>query len=134
MGEAKRKRTHDTMDGGSPSDAKTAFQLEVFNPLEAMLGGDDRLRLAATREAYLRSQKRPTPVCGACDYEFGCGESPPLLYCTRPMFPKAENFQFICGAICPRCAARSNDELFLAIVGYLRKIIPDAEIAQMGAA
>jgi len=71
MGEAKRRRgeAHETLDGGPPSDDKIALVLEIFDPVrEAMLGGD-RVHWAAIREMLVRMRRRPTPICGGCDYE-----------------------------------------------------------------
>ena len=56
------------------------------------------------------------------------------MYCTRPIFPKGDAFTFIAGSICQRCADRRPDELVAAIVGYLRKIKPDATIVEAGTA
>src|ERR1700722_18054873 len=123
MGEAKRRRgeAHKTLDGGEPSDAKVAFTLEIFSPLREAVQGDDRLYWSAIREMAVRSHRRPTPLCGACDYEFGFGEAPPLLFCTRPFIPKAETHVFVAGAICPRCAALPTDALMAAVMKHLRE-------------
>jgi hypothetical protein len=136
MGEAKRRRAYDTLDGGPPSDDRIVLEVEIFDPLQAMLAlDDDALRRTAIRECAKRAYQRPTPICVACDYEFGCGEPPTALYCTRPMFPKGEAFTFVCGAICPRCASqRPDDELAAAIVGYLRTAKPDLTIVEAGTA
>jgi hypothetical protein len=134
MGEARRRRrAYDTLDGGPPSDEKIAIQLEVFSPLvEAW--GEDRLYWSAIREMQVRIHRWPTPICGACDYEFSVGEFPPLLYCTRPFIAKAEEFQFIAGAICPRCADLPTDTLPKTIMRHLCEVKPDLEPAPMGVA
>lgn len=145
MGEAKRRRgpspfgkssggSGDTLDGGAPSDAKIALQIDVFDPLQAIFECDDKIRLAAIRESATRAFRRPTPVCGACDYEFGYGEPPAALFCVRPMFPKGEAFTLLSGPICPRCLVRPAAELMTALVGYLREVKPDATIVEGGTA
>ena len=96
MGEAKRRRAHETLDGGPPSDEPIALTVEVFSPWREALG-EDRLYWTAIREMMKRAHCRPTPICGACDYEFAVGETPPLMYSTRPFIPKADTCQFICG-------------------------------------
>ena len=128
-GEAKR-RAQETLAGGAPSEDRIALQIEVFSP------GDlsDRVRLVAAREIIERLEQRLTPICGACEREFGYREMPAALYCTRPMFPKGEAFIFICGAICPQCASRPTDELMTAVVSYLRAVKPDITIVEAGAA
>jgi hypothetical protein len=133
MGEAKR-RGNATLDGGPESDDKIVLQIEIFDPLEAMQAFDDRLRLAAVVEVAKKAHQRPTPICAACDYEFGFGEPPAALYCTRPMFPKGEAFLFVSGPICQRCATRPTDKLMAAVVGYLRAAKPDLTILEIGTA
>jgi hypothetical protein len=132
MGEAKRKR--DTLDGGEPSDDRIVLMLDVFDPMQALLAMDDAARLTTVRECMARAHRRPTPLCSACDYEFGYGEPPAALYCTRPMFPKGKAFTFVSGAICPQCAMQPADELITAIAGYLRKVKPDLTLVEMGTA
>jgi hypothetical protein len=91
MGEAKRKRhdPRDTLDGGEPSDDRIVLMLDMFDPMQALLAMDDAARLTTVRECMARAHQRPTPLCSACEYEFGYGEPPASVYCTRPMFPKA---------------------------------------------
>jgi|HubBroStandDraft_6_1064221.scaffolds.fasta_scaffold1000781_2 uncharacterized CHY-type Zn-finger protein len=134
MGEARRRRAADTLDGGPPSDEKIALQIDVFDPLQAICACDDKIRLAAIRETASRAFRRPTPICGACDYEFGYGEPPAALFCLRPMFPKGEAFTFLSGVICRRCAGRPSDELMTALVTHLRALKPDATIIEGGTA
>ena len=131
MGEARRRREA-TLDGGPPSDEKIVLQIDVFDPLQAICEFDDKVRLAAIRETASRAFRRPTPVCGACDYEFGYGEPPAALYCVRPLFPKGEDFTFLSGVICRRCAGRPSDELMTALIGYLRAVKPDAHVGAAG--
>ena len=133
MGEAKRRRAYHTLDGGAPSDDRIMLLIDVFDVFDA-LRKTDLVRLSAIVEVHKRAHRRPAPLCSACDYEFGYGEAPAAMYCTRPMFPKGDAFTFIAGAICPRCADRRPDELVAAIVGYLRKIKPDAAIVEAGRA
>ena len=130
MGESKRRAAHDTLDGGPLSDDQIMLQVEAFDPMQPL----DALRGKAAREVLKRLFSSRTPICGACDYEFGYGERPLALYCTRPMFPKAEAFVFVCGAICPQCAVRPHDELMVAITSYLHAIKPDITIVQSGTA
>jgi hypothetical protein len=108
--------------------------LDVFDPRQALLAMDDAARLTAVRGCMPRAHRRPTPLCSACNYEFGYGEPPAALFCTRPMFPKGDDFTTFSGMICPRCAVRPSDQLHTAIVGYLRKIKPDLTIIEMGTA
>jgi hypothetical protein len=103
MGEAKR-RARDTLDGGAPSDDRIVLQVEVFDPWDLL---NDRLRHTAALEIIEKLERGPTPICGACEHEFGYREMPAALFCTRPMFPKAKSFTFVTGAICLQCAARS---------------------------
>lgn len=134
MGEARRRRrgAHETLDGGPPSDHRIALMLEIFDPVrEVMLGGDPHY-LAAICEMLVRMLRRPTPICGGCDYEFGVGEAPPLMFCTRPYIAKAEAYQLLSGVICPRCAALPTDALLQRLMGYLRKIKPDAALVEEG--
>lgn len=125
MGEANRRRAYDTLDVGEPSDDRIVLMVDVFDPMQALLAMDDAARLTTVRECMTRAHRRPTPICSACDYEFGYGEPPAALYCIRPKFPKGEAFAIISGSICPRCATRGADELQTAIVSYLRKAKPD---------
>jgi hypothetical protein len=129
MGEAKR-RAHATLDGGPESDDKIVLQIEIFDPWAL----DDAVRHAAALSVIERLEQRPTPICSACEYEFGLKEMPAALYCTRPMFPKGEAYTLISGVICSRCARRPTDELMAAIVGYLRAAKPDMTIVEMGTA
>jgi hypothetical protein len=134
VGEAKRRRVaYDTLDGGPPSDDRIVVQLEAFAPLRGVVG-DDRLYLKVMREAYARAHLRPTPICGACDYEFAFGECPPLLYCTRPFIAKGESHTVISGAICPQCAALPADDLMQALSAHLREVKPDIALLQGGQA
>jgi hypothetical protein len=105
--------------------------LDIFAPMAGLLS-DDVTRLTAIRETYRRAHRRPTPLCSACDYEFRIGECPSLMYCTRPIIAKAEEYLFIAGAICPQCALKSNDRLMEDIVGYLRRVKPDITIGGGG--
>ena len=131
MGEAKRRAAHDTLDGGVPSDDKIVLQLDVFDPWDLL---NDKLRHTTALEIIKKLERAPTPICGACDYEFRLREIPAALYCTRPMFPKADSFTFVGGAICSQCVARPTDELIAAITGYLRAVKPDITIVEMGTA
>jgi hypothetical protein len=133
MGEAKRREAYDTLDGGPPSDAPMVMSLDFFEPFDAILG-QDRIRWQAVREAGIRSRRRPTPICGACDYEFALGEAGQLLYAVRPFMPKADSYQIIGGAICRRCAALPPEEMTGAVVGHLRAILPNVELAASGKA
>jgi hypothetical protein len=128
------KASHDTLDGGPPSNGRIVLQIDIFDPLEAMLAMDDEIRLAALLECEKRTYQRPTPICGACDYEFGYGQPPTLLFITRPVFPKSENYVGISGMICQRCAARPASELGAAIVSCLRAVKPDVTAVVMGTA
>jgi hypothetical protein len=101
MDEAKR-RAHDTLDGGPPNDDRIALGLEIFDPWAL----DDAVRRAAALAVIEKLERGPTLICSACEYEFGFKEMPAALYCTRPIFPKAEAYTFVCGAVCSRCAAR----------------------------
>jgi hypothetical protein len=134
---ASRKRSarprFGTLDGGRPSNAKIALQIEVFPPLQAVLGGDE-LYLSAIGEMLGRLHRRPTPVCGACDYEFAPGEFPPLLFATRPFIPKVSNHAFIAGVICPHCADLPIEVLMAALIEHLRLVKPDITILQGGQA
>jgi hypothetical protein len=132
MGEAKRK--HATLDGGPPSNGRIVLQIDIFDPLEAMLAMDDEIRLAALLECQKRAHQRPTAICGACDYEFSYGQPPALLFITRPVSPKSENHVGISGMICQRCAARPASELGAAIVSRLRAVKPDVTVVEMGTA
>jgi hypothetical protein len=125
------KASHDTLDGGPPSNGRIVLQIDIFDPLEAM---DDEIRLGALVECQKRAHQRPTAICGACDYEFGYGQPPALLFITRPVFPKSENHVGISGMICQRCAALPTGELGAAIVGCLRAVKPDITIVEMGSA
>jgi hypothetical protein len=107
--------------------------LDFFSPFEAILS-EDRLRWQAVREISIRSLRRPTPICGACDYEFALGEAPQLLYAIRPFMPKADSYQFVAGAICRRCAALPTEEMTGVVVGHLRVILPGVELAASGKA
>ena len=99
MDEAKRRSSHDTLDGGPPSDERILLQVDLFDAVDEI----DRVRRVAMVEAHKAAHRRPTPICAACEYEFGYGEPPAALYCMRPVFPKGEAFTLIAGAICPRC-------------------------------
>ena len=133
MGEARRRReAHETLDGGPPSDDKIAMTLEVFDPLREAVQSADRLRWSAIREMCARSHRRPTPICGGCDYEFALGEAPRLLFCTRPFIAKGEDFKFVAGAICPRCAALPTEALMAALMTNLRAVKPDAALVEGG--
>lgn len=134
MGELKRRAAHGTLDGGPPSDDRIVLQVDIFHPLEAMQAMNDKIRLGAVRACHERSHRRPTPICGACDYEFEYGQPPALLFVTRPMFPRGESLAGISGMICPRCAARPADELGSSIVSHLRAVKPDIAIVEMGTA
>ena len=134
MGEARRRRAAGTLDGGAPSDEKIALQIDVFDPLQAICACDDKVRLAVIREAARRAFRRPTPICGGCDHEFGYGEPPAALFCLRPLFPKGEAFTFLSGPICPRCLVRPADDLMTALVSYLREVKPDATLVEGGTA
>ena len=131
MGEA-RRRAHDTLDGGPPSDDRIVLQLDIFHPLEAMLAMNDKVRLGAVIECKQYAHRRPTPICGTCDYEFRYGQPPALLFVTRPMFPKGESLACVSGMICQSCAALPMDELGAAIVSYLRAIKPDVAVVEVG--
>jgi hypothetical protein len=130
VGEARRRKAYDTLDGGPPSDDKIVLQVEVFDPWDL----SDRLRHTAALEVIEKLERGPTPICGACEYEFGRREMPAALYCLRPMFPKAEAYTFVGGAICPQYAALPTNELMEAILCYWRSIKPDATIVAAGTA
>ena len=74
MGEAKRKHVAagDTLDGGAPSDDRIILTVDVFDPL----GEVDPLRVVAMAKARQQAFQCPTPICGACEYEFDYGEPP----------------------------------------------------------
>jgi hypothetical protein len=127
------KQRQKTLDGGPASDDKIVLAVEIIDPAQAIFGSN-RLHLAAAKATYERV-RQPTPLfCSACVYGFEPDEEPPLIFCTRPFFPKAESYRFICGAICPRCAAKPNDELMQDVTGYLRGVKPDTMIIQVGQA
>jgi hypothetical protein len=128
VGEAKRREAYDTLDGGPRSGDRIALELCTFEPGPAIVMSADRSALAALRELCLRMHRRPTPICGACDYEFEFGELPPLIYFTRPAFPKADDYMAIMGAICRGCARLPHEKLMQGLVSYLREIKPDIEI------
>jgi hypothetical protein len=96
MGEARRKRTYPTMDGGPPSNTPTTFDLCVTKPGDPTLvfralAGDVEAarRLKLLLSLMERLQRRPTMLCGACDTEIGVsGQPPALFYWTEPQFPK----------------------------------------------
>lgn len=91
-GEAKAKRrSHDTLDGGAPGNDKIVLLVDIFDPLD-VFKDDNGVRFISMSEAFNRSCQHPTPVCGACEYEFGYGKPPAALFCTRPMFPRDEAF------------------------------------------
>jgi len=128
VGEAKRREARDTLDGGPRSGDRIALELCTFTPGPEVVMSGDGTALATIREVCLRMHRHPTPMCSACDYEFELGELPPLLYFTRPAFPKAADFMTIMGAICSRCASLPYESLVQALVSYLREVKPDVEI------
>jgi len=128
MGESKRRKVHDTLDGGPLSGDRIALELCTFSPTpDALMSGDPHC-LVTMRELFQRMHTRPTPLCSACDYEFEFGAWPPLAYFTRPAFPKADAYTFVSGAICAECARLPQESLMQALVKYLLEIKPDAEI------
>lgn len=134
MGEAKR-RSHRTLDGGPPGKWQVPLRVDIFDPLQAI---QERTRDPARRtvmlEAYQRMHRLPKRLCSACDYEFGLGEPPPYMFCTQPEFPQGDGFMTVGGAICWDCAHLPDDELFTALLGYLRGVMPDATVISMGRA
>jgi hypothetical protein len=129
MGEAKRRKPYDTLDGGPPSSDRIAFELRTFSPGPDLFLNGDKHVLAATREVYRAMRRRPTPICSACDYEFEFSEWPPLAYYMVPAFPKADNYTIIAGAICGQCARLPNSSLRQALFHYLRAgLAPGMEI------
>jgi hypothetical protein len=147
MGEAKRRKVltgaydarrqaYDTWDDGPPSDAKIALVIDIFDPLQAMFGDIDGPRITTIATAVEKHHQHPTPLCGACDYEFAFGEPPSLVYCVRPFIPKAPAHMIISGSICLRCAASPPDEMLTRLRAELHKFMPSADfsIGQIGTA
>jgi hypothetical protein len=99
------------------------LQLEIFSVLQEFAGGDPVHR-EAIRAAFVRSQRLPASICGACDYEFDLGEAPELLYIAKP---KAE-----AGWICEDCALLAPDALVRALGERLRIIKPGMGRAPAG--
>jgi hypothetical protein len=122
MGESKRRQTFKTLDGGPPSDEKILLDVEIFNPFN--MDYSNKYQRMSRTEVTKRIFQRPTPVCGACDYEFQYAERPPLIFCIKPFIPRGNDYQLVVGIFCSDCAALSKDELFRKLHNQLRKSSP----------
>jgi len=129
MGEANRRKAHDTLDGGPPSYDKIGLEIHIFSPGPEAIFSGDKHAVTALRKICLRMHRRPTPICAACDYEFDFGEWPPLAHFMRPAFPKADAYTIIAGAICGQCARLPPDQLTQALFKHFKDVKPDAELA-----
>ena len=54
------------------------------------------------------------------------------MFCIKPYIAKAATYQLLSGSICPRCAVLPTDALLQRLMGYLRKIKPDAALVEEG--
>jgi hypothetical protein len=132
MGEAKRRRTYNTLDGGPPDDTPTAFRLRTIEPgnpelgLTSLFDAMDKARVRLLPDLLDRFTRPPPMLCGACDHEFTPGLQPALLYWTEPMFPKADAFQSITGTLCAACASDLNSACH-RIARYLSVAVIEVE-------
>lgn len=108
---------HFTLDGGPKSDEPIVLEIYCFSVSSLDVNND--LHLTALEAAFRRAYQVPTPLCGACNYEFEVGEVPAMLYYTKPFIQKGRQFATIMGSICPNCAERSSRELSNAIAALI---------------
>ena len=123
MGEAKRRKS------GQSIAMEPVNHIDVFDP-RALKDGADVVRRETVIESIKRSRMRPTPICGACDYEFTFGELPALLYAVRPFIDPGRAFQFVSGFVCRSCA--TDPEVAFKIFAYLRKHNPHLQLLEPG--
>lgn len=124
MGESKRKR-------GRSVPLEPFTEIEVFSPFDPK-NQDDPVRWAALTAGYRRSFQRPTPVCGACDFEFPIGLAPALMYVLRPLFPPQRAVTLLSGFLCGECAQR--EDVAERIFAIIHKSNPHLRLVEPGRA
>lgn len=92
MGEAKAKRrAHDTLDGGPPSDDRIVLMVDGFDPKQVLLAMDDAARLTALRECMREGIVAPRRSVRRANMSSVMANR--LRRCTAPArcFPKARS-------------------------------------------
>jgi hypothetical protein len=113
MGEAKRRKTYNTFDGGPPSDRLIEADMVFFQPDAPLfdLGENERhCREEVLRQTALARRSGREFLCTTCDASFDAKVAPVLLFYMRPTVVKGP-FCVISGGFCAACATRPHAQL-----------------------